>query len=54
VRHRRRSYGRLILCGGNIDPRILASIMMRELERDVRIVAFRLATPDRSGGSPVE
>ena len=32
----------LILCGGNIDPRILASIMVRELERDSRIVSFRL------------
>ncbi len=28
----------LILCGGNIDPRILASIMVRELERETRIV----------------
>src|SRR5271169_5111800 len=27
----------LILCGGNIDPRILASIMVRELERETRI-----------------
>src|SRR5262249_19078417 len=32
----------LVLCGGNIDPRILASIMVRELERDSRIVCFRL------------
>ena len=32
----------LILCGGNIDPRILASIMVRELERSDRIVSFRL------------
>ena len=32
----------LILCGGNIDPRILASIMVRELERESRIVSFRL------------
>jgi threonine dehydratase len=39
----------LILCGGNIDPRILASIMVRELERDDRIVAFRLTIPDRPG-----
>jgi threonine dehydratase len=47
-RFRGRKVG-LILCGGNIDPRILASIMVRELERDVRIVAFRLTTPDRPG-----
>ena len=39
----------LILCGGNIDPRILASIMVRELERENRIVSFRLIIPDRPG-----
>jgi threonine dehydratase len=47
-RFRGRKVG-LILCGGNIDPRILASIMVRELERDDRIVAFRLTIPDRPG-----
>jgi threonine dehydratase len=39
----------LILCGGNIDPRMLASIMVRELERENRIVSFRLTIPDRPG-----
>jgi threonine dehydratase len=39
----------LVLCGGNIDPRILASIMVRELEREQRIVSFRLTIPDRPG-----
>lgn len=39
----------LILCGGNIDPRILASIMVRELERGEQIVSFRLTIPDRPG-----
>jgi threonine dehydratase len=39
----------LILCGGNIDPRILSSIMFRELERESRIVSFRLTIPDRPG-----
>jgi threonine dehydratase len=39
----------LILCGGNIDPRILASIMVRELERADQIVSFRLTIPDRPG-----
>ena len=39
----------LVLCGGNIDPRILASIMVRELERENRIVSFRLTIPDRPG-----
>jgi threonine dehydratase len=39
----------LILCGGNIDPRILASIMVRELEREDRVASFRLTIPDRPG-----
>jgi threonine dehydratase len=39
----------LVLCGGNIDPRILASIMVRELERDERMVSVRLTIPDRPG-----
>jgi threonine dehydratase len=39
----------LILCGGNIDPRILASIMVRELEREQHIVSFRLTIPDQPG-----
>jgi threonine dehydratase len=47
-RFRGRKIG-LILCGGNIDPRILASIMVRELERDDRIVSFRLTIADRPG-----
>jgi threonine dehydratase len=47
-RFRDRKVG-LVLCGGNIDPRILASIMVRELEREDRIVSFRLTIPDRPG-----
>ncbi len=47
-RFRGRKVG-LILCGGNIDPRILASVMVRELERESRIVSFRLTIPDRPG-----
>src|SRR5438445_11850946 len=47
-RFRGRTVG-LILCGGNIDPRILASVMVRELEREDRIVSFRLTIPDRPG-----
>ncbi len=39
----------LVLSGGNIDPRMLASIMMRELVREERIVSFRLSIPDRPG-----
>src|SRR5438045_9002612 len=47
-RFRGRKVG-LILGGGNIDPRILASVMVRELEREARIVSFRLTIPDRPG-----
>jgi threonine dehydratase len=39
----------LVLSGGNIDPRILASVMVRELERESHIVSFRLTTTDRPG-----
>ncbi|MGH6969696.1 MAG: pyridoxal-phosphate dependent enzyme, partial [Stellaceae bacterium] len=39
----------LILSGGNIDPRILASITVRELERESRIMSFRLTAPDQPG-----
>ena len=48
ARFRGRKIG-LILSGGNIDPRILASITVRELERESRIVSFRLTIPDRPG-----
>ncbi|MCX5493808.1 threonine ammonia-lyase [Kaistia dalseonensis] len=39
----------LVLSGGNIDPRIAASIMVRELARAERIISFRLSIPDRPG-----
>lgn len=39
----------LVLCGGNIDARLLASVMVRELERDDRIASFRITTNDRPG-----
>ncbi len=47
-RFRGRNVG-LILCGGNIDPRLLSTIMVRELEREGRIASFRLVIPDRPG-----
>ena len=47
-RFRGRKVG-LILSGGNIDPRILSTIMVRELERECRIASFRLSIPDRPG-----
>jgi threonine dehydratase len=39
----------LVVCGGNIDPRVAASIMVRELERDDRIVSYRISIQDRPG-----
>jgi threonine dehydratase len=39
----------LVLCGGNIDARLLASVMVRELEREDRIACFRVTTSDRPG-----
>ena len=39
----------LVLCGGNIDARLLASVMVRELEREGRIACFRMTTSDRPG-----
>jgi threonine dehydratase len=47
-RFRGRNVG-LILCGGNIDPRLLSTVMVRELERESQITSFRLAIPDRPG-----
>jgi threonine dehydratase len=47
-RFRNRKVG-LILSGGNIDPRILSSIMVRELAREEKIVGIRLIIPDRPG-----
>jgi threonine dehydratase len=39
----------LVLSGGNIDPRLLAAIMVRELERNDRVAAFRLTIKDQPG-----
>lgn len=47
-RFRNRKVG-IVLCGGNIDPRIMASIMVRELERENRIAAFRFTINDQPG-----
>ena len=45
---RKRRVG-LILCGGNIDPRILASVITRELQREQRIINLRVMIDDRPG-----
>lgn len=47
-RFRGRKVG-LVLCGGNIDPRLLSAILMRSLVRGGMIVGLRIALPDRPG-----
>ena len=39
----------LTLCGGNIDTRLLASVLTRELIRERRISSFRIIGDDRPG-----
>ncbi|MBL8549653.1 MAG: threonine ammonia-lyase [Hyphomonadaceae bacterium] len=39
----------LILCGGNIDPRLLASVLTRGLVREGRISRLRIIGDDRPG-----
>jgi threonine dehydratase len=47
-RYRGRTVG-LVLSGGNIDPRLLASVIMRELVREQRIVTLRIPIFDQPG-----
>jgi threonine dehydratase len=39
----------LTISGGNIDSRVLASVLMRGLVRDFRLVRLRITMPDVSG-----
>jgi threonine dehydratase len=39
----------LVLCGGNIDARLLASVLTRELARDGRLSRLIIDIPDRPG-----
>jgi threonine dehydratase len=39
----------VVLCGGNIDTRILASILLRGLRRDQRLIRLRVGIPDTAG-----
>lgn len=39
----------LILCGGNIDTRLLASVLTRELVRAQRLISLRIIGDDRPG-----
>lgn len=43
-----RSVG-IVLCGGNIDSRLLAYVLLRELGREGRILTVRLESQDRPG-----
>lgn len=47
-RFRGRSVG-IVLSGGNIDARLLSSVLVRELVREKRLVTFRLPLPDQPG-----
>lgn len=38
-----------VLCGGNIDPHLLANVLVRELVRRGRIARLRIAVQDRPG-----
>jgi threonine dehydratase len=52
IEHPDRFKGRkvgLILTGGNIDPRLLASVLTRELVRDKRLVSLKIVGDDRPG-----
>lgn len=50
--HPSRFYGRkvgLVLCGGNIDTRLLASVLTRALVRENRLARIRIIGDDRPG-----
>ena len=47
-RFRGRNVG-LVLCGGNIDTRLLANVLLRDLARDGRIARLRIRLKDRPG-----
>ena len=52
LEHRARFTGRRVgipVCGGNIDARMLASVLMRGLVRDGRLVRLRVILPDTAG-----
>ena len=50
--HPRRFRGRnvgLVLCGGNIDTRLLANVLLRDLARSGRLARLRIRLKDRPG-----
>ncbi|MCS6985864.1 MAG: threonine ammonia-lyase [Sphingomonadaceae bacterium] len=52
IAHPRRFRGRcvgLVLCGGNIDTRLLANVLLRDLARSGRLARLRIRLKDRPG-----
>ena len=52
LEHRERFAGRkigLVLCGGNIDTRLLANVLLRDLARSGRLARLRITLQDRPG-----
>ncbi len=47
-RFRGRNVG-IILCGGNIDTRLLANVLLRDLARSGRLARLRIRLQDRPG-----
>jgi threonine dehydratase len=50
--HKERFAGRtlgLVLCGGNIDTRLLANVLLRDLARSGRLARLRITLQDRPG-----
>jgi threonine dehydratase len=39
----------IVLCGGNIDPRLLAYVLLRDLARSGRMARLRIRLQDRPG-----
>jgi threonine dehydratase len=52
LQQRERFAGRkvgVVLCGGNIDPRLLSNVIMRELQREGRVLTIAVDIEDRPG-----
>jgi threonine dehydratase len=52
IQHRERFAGRtigVVLCGGNIDPRLLAYVLLRDLARSGRMARLRIRLQDQPG-----
>ena len=52
IAHRERFAGKkvgLVLCGGNIDTRLLANVLLRDLAREGRLARLRISLQDRPG-----